>query len=276
MSINRISVFGATGFIGSRFCALSDLNCVKIKRKDRLPKTKDIVYFISTTHNYHVFDDLKKDVNVNLLVLMEVLENFKHSDGIFNFISSWFVYGDVELPATEEMCCRPKGFYSITKFAAEEMIISFCKTFGLKYRILRLCNVYGRGDPGASKQKNALQYLINQLRAEKPISLYYNGEFYRDYMHVDDISRAINLCIKKAPTNCIINIGTGEKILFRSIIEMACALLESSSIINSIKPPVFHKIIQTKDFYMNIDKLNSTGFRPEIKLNEGIKELCQA
>ncbi|SVD90272.1 uncharacterized protein METZ01_LOCUS443126, partial [marine metagenome] len=36
------------------------------------------------------------------------------------------------------------------------------------------------------------------------------------------------------------------------------------------------KIIQTKDSYMNIDKLNSTGFRPEIKLNEGIKELCQA
>jgi len=95
-------------------------------------------------------------------------------------------------------------------------------------------------------------------------------------MHVEDISRAINLCIKKAPTNCIINIGTGEKILFRSIIEMACTLLESRSIINSIKPPVFHKIIQVKDFYMNIDKLNSTGFRPEIKLNEGIKELCQA
>ena len=152
---------------------------------------------------------------------------------------------------------------------------SIAKTFGLKYRILRLCNVYGRGDSGTSKQKNALQYLINQLRANKPISLYYNGEFYRDYMHVDDISRAINLCIKKAPINCIINIGTGEKVLFRSIIEMACTLLESSSIINSIKPPVFHKIIQVKDFYMNINKLNSTGFRPEIKLKEGIKELCQ-
>ncbi len=145
MTIKKeLSIFGGTGFIGSRFYELSKHKCLVVSREDRRPKSNDIVYFISTTHNYHVFDDLKKDVHTNLLILMEVLGAIKErSDITINFISSWFVYGEGALPANEDNCCRPKGFYSITKYAAEEMLISFCNTYGIKYRILRLCNVYG-------------------------------------------------------------------------------------------------------------------------------------
>ena len=70
------------------------------------------------------------------------------------------------------------------------MLKSYCRTFDINYRILRLCNVYGDSDKGVSKKKNALQYLISQLQQNKDIDLYNDGMFYRDYMYVDDVCLA--------------------------------------------------------------------------------------
>ena len=70
---------------------------------------------------------MKIDIETNLSVMMEVLEKLKEKDFVFNFISSWFVYGDTKMPASETSICFPKGFYSITKKAAEDLLISFCE-----------------------------------------------------------------------------------------------------------------------------------------------------
>jgi len=275
MSNSILSVYGGSGFIGKRFSSISNHKCIPMDREERKPKSKEILYFISTTHNYHVFDNLKIDINTNLTVLMEVLDTIKEKDDIIiNFVSSWFVYGETSLPAREDMCCKPKGFYSITKHTAESLLISFCETYNIKYRILRLSNVYGDGDFGVSKKKNALQYLINELRNNKSISLYHGGDFYRDYLHVDDICRAIDLCIEEGMLNEIINIGSGNKIKFKEVINIAKVELKSRSKICSIKPPEFHKIIQVKDFYMDTSKLKGLGFYQKINIQKGIKKLC--
>ena len=84
----KISVYGGTGFIGSSFCNLFADQILKITREDREPQSKDILYFISTTTNYNVFEDLHVDINTNLNLLMEVLEYCKSEDIIFNFVSS--------------------------------------------------------------------------------------------------------------------------------------------------------------------------------------------
>jgi len=60
--------------------------------------------------------------------------------------------------------------------------------------------------------------LINQLANNDPVALYYDGDFHRDYLYVDDAVKAIDLCVARAPTNSIINIGTGDKVLFRDVI----------------------------------------------------------
>lgn len=270
----QLSIYGGTGFIGSRFIKLSKQDCALINRDSRKPKSDNIVYFISTTHNYHVFDNLQKDIDTNLKTLMEVLGSVDKNT-TFNFISSWFVYGNTNLPAREDTCCNPKGFYSITKYAAEKMLVSFCETNKIKYRILRLCNVYGRKDKGMSTKKNALQYLISEMKKNNAISLYNGGDFYRDYMHIDDVCRAIDICVKSGPLNEIINIGTGDKIKFLDVIKIAKDELKSKSKIQSIEAPEFHKIIQVKDFFMDISKLKKIGFSPNIDLRQGIKEICQ-
>lgn len=275
MSKENVSVFGGTGFVGSRFCERTSFSPVLIGREERQPMSDQLVYFISTTHNYHVFDDIHKDINTNLTVLVDVLKNLTPGKSVLNFISSWFVYGDTELPATEESVCNPKGFYSITKRAAEELLVSYCQTFGVDYRILRLGNVYGRGDAGVSKQKNALQFLIDKLVKGEPVDLYHGGHFYRDYLHVEDVADAIDLVVAKGELNRIYNIGSGEKILFKDVIDLVRECTGSSSEVNVIEPPEFHRVVQVKDFYMNVDRLKALGFNQRITFAEGIKELCQ-
>jgi nucleoside-diphosphate-sugar epimerase len=274
MNNNEISVFGGTGFVGSRFCARTSFVPKLIVREKREPVCDQVVYFISTTHNYHVFDDVHKDIDTNLSILVDVLKNLIPGKSVINFISSWFVYGDTELPASEESICHPKGFYSITKRAAEELLISYCQTFGIHYRILRLGNIYGKGDSGVSKQKNALQYLIERLKQGEPIDLYHGGRFFRDYMHVDDVADAIDLILAKGELDQTYNVGSGEKMLFKDVIDLVRSYTKSTSIIKEIEPPTFHQVVQVKDFYMNVDKLKLLGFEPQITFAEGVKELC--
>lgn len=271
----KIDLFGGTGFIGSNFKKLyHDITHVHDRENNNpIEDCDNVLYMISTTHNYHVFDDIHKDVDTNLTKLLNVLEKCKSKNLTFNFISSWFVYGDVDLPAKENYCCNPKGFYSITKKCAEDLVISYCSTFDIKYRILRLCNVYGKSDEGVSKKKNALQYLINEIKNNNPINLYYDGMFIRDYMHVDDICKAIHFVLNDKNSNYIINIGSGIPQNFREIIEFVINQTKSKSKINEIDGDEFHKIIQVKDMYMCVNKLKNLGFKQSIDIHKGIKTL---
>jgi nucleoside-diphosphate-sugar epimerase len=269
------SIYGSTGFVGGNYCHLFNDEVVKQEKKERKPKTQEIIYFISTVDNYNVYNNITLDVETNLKVLCEVLDFCRDSNFVFNFISSWFVYGETKLPAKEEYYCQPTGFYSITKKAAEDLLISFCKTYGVKYRILRLCNVMGSGDNKVSIKKNALTHMINLLKKNEDVYLYDNGNPIRDIMHVDDVCRAINLVCKKGKLNEVYNIGSGQPTHISAIIERAKEYLVSTSKIKNKEIPEFHKIVQTKNFWMDISKLNELGFIREIGNDQIIEELCQ-
>jgi nucleoside-diphosphate-sugar epimerase len=268
-----ISVYGSSGFIGNRFCTLYDDFVVRHDRDERKPKTKNILYLISTVDNYNVHTSITLDVETNLKVLCEVLDFCRDTNIIFNFVSSWFVYGETELPAKEEYCCKPTGFYSITKKAAEDLLISFCRIYGVKYRILRLCNVYGPNDRKISKKKNAIQYMIGLLRNDEDVNLYDMGEPIRDLMYIDDVCEAINLVLCKGEYNEIYNIGSGIPVSIGEVIDIVKVKLNSKSKINYVDAPEFHKIVQTKNFWMDISKLKSLGFEQKISLNDGLQIL---
>ena len=173
ISMSKISVFGGTGFIGGTFCGLYPEDVILVPRESKEFSTNEVLYFISTTTNQSIFSNLHVDIDTNLSFFVDVLQNCKDKDVIFNFISSGFVYGNDIIDAKETDCCNPTGFYSITKRCAEQLLISFCETFGVKYRILRIGNVYGL-DKTISPGKNVLGYMIGLLRENKDIK-------YRDW-----------------------------------------------------------------------------------------------
>ena len=270
---DKISVYGGTGFVGSVFSKIYQKESLVIPREERRPQSENIVYFLSTTTNYNVFEDLHVDINTNLNILMDVLEYCKGTNTIFNYVGTGFVYGNDILNSKETDECNPRGFYSITKRAAEQLLVSFCETFDVKYRIIRSASIYGH-DKTQSSKKNVLGHMVNLLKEDKEICLYDGGEYYRDYMHVNDVSRAIRTIMDIGEINSIYNIGAGNPRLYKDIISMAKEMSNSKSEIKSIPTPDFYRRVQAKNFTLNVDKLKSLGFEPQITLEQGLSYLC--
>jgi len=289
-----VNVFGGYGFVGSEYCNFTKEGYIKNYRDNYEVRSANCVYFISTVDNYNVHVDSLLDINTNLVVLMKVLDNYREyikrtgEQGVFNFMSSWFVYGQDSgfsgghpsqigngprgIPETDP--CEPKGFYSITKRCAEQLLISYCETFGLQYRILRLANVLGKQDKKVSAKKNALQYLLGEIAANRPVDLYDSGYFYRDYIDVRDCARAIDLVCREGETNSIYNIGNGKGIVFRDIIRYARDAMDSASELRTIEQKEFHKKVQSsRSFFMDNTKLESLGYRPEYTIQETVDDI---
>jgi nucleoside-diphosphate-sugar epimerase len=271
--MSNITVYGATGYIGSFFAETFKNEIIIQKREDLKPKSKKVLYLISTTDNYNVLNNSFIDIETNLIHLMKVLDECKEQDIEFTFISSWFVYGDTELPANETSPCKPKGFYSITKYAAEMLLESFCKTHNIKYKIIRLGNVIGFCDNSGSKKKNALQYLLHELKKGNDINLYNDGAFYRDYIDIRDVVEGIKFIIDKGPENEIFNLASGNKQIFKEIIYYAQSKLKSNSKINSIKPTNFHKIVQVESMYLDTTKIKDLGFKCKYSIWDTINSM---
>ena len=281
-----VNVFGGHGFVGSEYCKISKQDCIKNDRDNYQVQSANCVYFISTVDNYNIHIDSLLDINTNLIVLVKVLDEYRNyvketgEKGCFNFISSWFVYGKDSgfgedsrgIPETDS--CDPKGFYSITKRCAEQLLMSYCETFDLNYRILRLANVLGAEDKKVSSKKNAVQYLLGEIAANKPVDLYDGGHFYRDYIDVRDCARAMDLVINNGELNSIYNIGNGKGINFRDIIRYARDAMESGSEIRTIEQKEFHKKVQSsRSFFMDNTKLMALGYRPEYFIQQTIDDI---
>ena len=273
------SIYGSTGFIGSRFMDMYPQESISIPRLQNKPMSTDVVYFISTAHNYYIFEKPHLDIDTNLNKLIDVLEEFRlnNPNGVFNFISSWFVYGMNSTMNTKESDYPdPRGFYSITKRTAEQMLMCYCDTHKLKYRILRMTNIIGEGDKGVSTKKNALQYMMGLLKKNEPVKLYDNGENIRDYMHVDDACRAIHLCVTNSPTNTITNISNRQPVTIGELVRYSKKKMGSTSEIHSIETPASHKVVQYVEVCLNNDKLLSYGYTPSINTIEAVDRILNS
>jgi len=272
-NMNKISVFGGTGFIGGTFSRMYKENVTLIPRDSKNFHTNEVLYFISTTTNQNVFKDVHVDIDTNLKLFVDFLSNCKNRDVTINFISSGFVYGNDIIDAKETDCCNPTGFYSITKRCAEQLLISFCETFKIKYRIFRIGNVYGL-DKTISPGKNVLAYMVRLLKEDKQIKLYDGGNFLKDYMFVEDICKSIKLIIDSGNINEVYNISSGESLSFRKIIENAKSIVNSSSEIIDVLIPPDQEFIQVKNMTLNNDKLKSLGFSCDTNFHNGLQILC--
>jgi nucleoside-diphosphate-sugar epimerase len=268
-----ISVFGSTGFIGSKWMNLYSENSYSESRDSIKAQHKDILYFRATNSNYNVYSDPSIDVETNLILLTKLFKNIDSSNN-FNLISSWFVYGKNNCEINREInYCNPKGFYSITKYTQEQLTESYCETNNINYKILRLCNVIG-GDQKATAKKNALEFLIDKLKKHEELNIY-EGDNYRNYLNVEDICIAINLINQKGPRNQIYNIGDTKSTKLMDIIDYCKNKLNSKSVIKIIETPKFHEQVQTKNFWMDTSKLQSLGFKPKYSLEQTLNILCK-
>jgi len=257
-----ISVFGSTGFIGSNFLRKSRFDSIAIPRTQLYSQSKEILYLVGTVDNYNVFEDVNLDIETNLKLFISTLETSRkmYPDLFVNYVSTWFVYGNEEIPYREDQPCNPKGFYSITKYAAELLLRSYCETHSLGYRIIRLGNVLGPGDNKASLKKNAVQYMANKISRGEDVNLYEGGNMLRDFIHIDDVVLGLDLILEKGPESEIFNLASGVGINIGELLHKLKAFTGSNSVLHKIETPKFHNLVQAKDSILDISKIKKLGF----------------
>lgn len=264
----ELTLFGGTGIIGTYYRKLFPSKYVL--RDCMVPFTDTVLYLISTTDNNNIYTDPKLDIHTNLALLSSHLESCRlHKVKTFNFVSSWFVYGPLHSNPCESSLCNPNGFYSVTKYAAEKLVMEYCEAHNISWRILRIGNVYGGPDKGTEK-RNALHRIIEHLKENKPIEVYEG--LSRDYIHILDTCLGINLVCSDGVLNTIYNIGTGIETSLLDCVMQAKKVLRSASNIKTIKPPKTYK--QAVRFKLDCAKLYGLGFDPVFTISKGIEDLC--
>jgi len=272
--MGKISLFGA-GFIGGKFAETYPEETVVVDRGCKFAPTNNILYMRSTIHNYHPKDlDFFTDIDTNLFHFMEVVEANHGKPFVFNLVSSWFVYGETPLPAKEDARCLPNGFYSITALAREQLLKSYCETFGVNYRILRLGNVIGVGDKKASPRKNALQWMVKELAQGRDVKLY-KGDGIRDFIDARDCVKAIHLILEKGELNTVYNVSNGEGVRISTLLETANRASGYKSNIGTMEVPGFHKTVQTSKMWMDVKKLKSLGYVKSHDIKTSVEELVK-
>lgn len=257
-----VSVFGSSGFIGSKFLKNSKFKSIPISRSNVSPQSKEILFLIGTVDNYNVFTDVHVDIDTNLKLLVDILETSRrqYPNLVFNYVSTWFVYGHNQIPYQEEQACSPKGFYSITKYAAELLLRSYCETYSLNYRVIRLGNVLGPGDSKASLKKNAVQFMADRIVRGEDVDLYEGGSILRDFIHVDDVVRGLDLILEKGALNEVFNLASGVGVNVGELLQRLKKLTGSNSTLNKIETPRFHNLVQARDSILDISKVKQLGF----------------
>jgi len=137
-------------------------------------------------------------------------------------------------------------------------------THGLDVRTTRCCNNYGK----YQYPEKIIPVFINKLKSRQAVPIYGDGKNVREWIHVSDHARAIQIVLENGKPGEIYNIGTGQHF---SNNELASEIIRLMGFDESMKAYITDR--QGHDFRYSVDleKLKSLGFERKIKFNEGIE-----
>lgn len=207
------------------------------------------------------------DINVNgTLNVLIAAERAKIKKFIYSASSS--AYGDQEtFPLHEGLPANPKSPYGLQKYMGELMVRVWNMVYGLKGVSLRYFNVYGPGQSEKGEYALVIGKFLRQKREGVPLSITGDGEQTRDFTSVHDIVRA-NILAAESPTakdGEVFNIGAGDN---RSINSIAKMIGGPTKYVKARLEPRHNKADNTK-------ARKVLGWKPEVKLEEGIRELVE-
>lgn len=181
----------------------------------------DVVYhLVSTTLPRSSNDDPGYDVESNLVRTLRLLDMFRqHGVKRVVFASSGgTVYGvPVSLPIAETAPTDPLCSYGIVKLAIEKYLELYRILHGLEYRVLRISNPYGERQNPAGSQGAVTVFLDKAMRRE-PIHIWGDGSVVRDFIHVDDVVRALVCAGGSRSPSRVFNVGSGQGLSVRDLL----------------------------------------------------------
>ena len=144
------------------------------------------------------------------------------------YISQYEYYeNNKEQIFTENLNTNPRLWYSLSKKIAEEVCESYRINYGMNITTLRFFNVFGPIQDIHRKNPPLLNYLVREIKQGRQPVLHSTGEQTRDYIHVDDVVKLIDICLEKKP-NDTFNVCTGSLLSVNQIVKYVCETFNSS------------------------------------------------
>lgn len=254
----KIIVTGGAGFIGSRFVALlleNDLpgfedwdvividaltyagsyqNIVGFEENKRfkfvhgnildapviddlIRNSDGIINFAAETHVDRSISSPREFIETNYLGVANILQSIQKYSKRYLQISTDEVYGSVlNGYSVESDSLDPSSPYSASKAAADLLVLSYKKTFNSDVVITRCSNNYG---PNQFPEK-IIPFFIKLLKEGKQVPVYGNGLNSRDWIHVDDHCKAINLVFHHGKSGEIYNVGDVDHLTNLELVEI--------------------------------------------------------
>ena len=214
--------------------------------------------------------DLDVNCRGNLVVLEAIREQAPTAKLVF--VGSRLQYGKPDhLPVNEEASRPPLCVHAIHKRAVEEYLQLYGQLFGVRYAIARVTNPYGPGQPRGRTAYGIINRLIHLALAGDALSIYGDGTQLRDYIHVDDVVRALLLLLDTSQSDGrVYNVGSGEASRMIDVARLITQIVGSGRIEHVEWPPLAAQI-ETGDFVADITRIDAElGWRPTISLRDGL------
>ena len=180
----------------------------------------DIVFMlVGRTGSANGFDEYDSFIDINQRTLLNLLNEYRRqkSKARIVFPSTRLVYKGSKVPQREDAEKEFKTVYAINKFACEKYLEQFCRVYGMKYTVFRICIPYGTMIPGASSYGTA-EFMLAKAAKGENITIYGDGSVRRTLTHMEDLCTImIKGAFSEKCENDVFNIG-GEDY---SLMEMA-------------------------------------------------------
>jgi GDP-L-fucose synthase len=195
----------------------------------------------------------------------------------FVFLGSSCIYPkDCAQPIKEEYLLtgaleQTNSAYAVAKIAGIELIKSYRKEYSYKWISLMPTNMYGPNDNFDLENGHVLPVLIRKFIEAKQsgsgkVTLWGSGSPLREFLHVDDLAKAVVLCMDKYDDSKQINIGSGQEVSIKDLADKISKAVGFSGEISwdSSKPDgTMRKILDSS-------KIANLGWKPLISLDQGI------
>ncbi|MFC4633298.1 dTDP-glucose 4,6-dehydratase [Dokdonia ponticola] len=240
-----------------------------------------VVHLAAESHVDRSIEDPLVFVKTNVIGTMNLLNTCKSlwkvptDTNLFYHISTDEVYGSLgrEGLFTEETPYSPNSPYAASKASSDHFVRAYGETYGLPFVISNCSNNYG---PNHFPEK-LIPLFINNILEMKPLPVYGDGQYTRDWLYVIDHAIAIDTILHKGRVGETYNIGGFNEWTNIDLIHLLCEMMDdtlsrkrgtSASLITFIKDRLGHD----KRYAIDASKINKElGWKPSVTFEEGLR-----
>ena len=214
------------------------------------------------------------DINENISAMVQILDLSRQLNPklYIIFASSASVYGNqINFPISEVNTPMPISFHGLQKLSIEHFLRIYNQKYNINYVSCRISNPYGPG-----QKNNNLQGLIsiikNGINNDQEIIVYGANQCSRDFIHINDLARAIISLCYIDPLNTEVNISSGIEVKISKLIYLI-EEITSKKILTNFKE--LREIDITRSVLDNSLIKSLTDWEPLIVLEEGIDKFMK-